>query len=151
VIRVAATILVALQALLPPGMCVCQVVPCGPGLRHEALPSDGACEAEDSCRSCPAHGTADPATPLHTAATDLTGDHDHPAPAPSSPCPGCPVVSAGPLARTAILPATAQAPPPAALVAVLTEPSAPEAPGGPPLAFGSPGSPLFVRHCALLI
>jgi hypothetical protein len=161
VIRLGATILIAVQALLPPGMCLCEFVPSGASTRQAhapapAPPTSAAAHVDESCCSCAACRAAVPAAPpssYEQAATDCGDPHErHPLPTPASPCSGCPVVSAGPAARVAILLAPEQAPLDAAVhfVVARVEAAAPRAARpNPVVATAAP--PLFVRHCALLI
>jgi hypothetical protein len=156
--RAVVALLIALQALLPPGMCLCQVTPFEPTTRQAAAPLRVAARAaeDEECCSCPACRKARPAVAPQAARdaipSDLAAPHDHHTPAPAPPCSGCPIVSAGPLARTAILPAPEQAPPPASVHFVVpTEPAAPDIAAVATPAFTSPSPPLFVRHCAYLI
>jgi hypothetical protein len=165
VIRVIATILIAVQALLPPGMCFCQFVHSGPVASRQAhapAPSPQpsvTLHVEDSCCSCPACRKATEAvTPQaqEQAEPEREAPHErHPAPAspsPTPPCSGCPVVAAGPVARAAILPAPEQAPLDAAVPFVLpaVEADSPHA-DRPGLLVAPVTPPLFVRHCAFLI
>ncbi len=153
VIRILATILVAVQALLPPGMCLCQLVPVGaiPRRAHEsAFPL----AAEELCCSCAACRGAVPAAPLpladERAATDREAPHERPLPTP--PCSGCPVVSAGPAARVAILPATQPAPlDPAVHFVVPAAETTRRHTARPNHFFAPTAPPLFLRHCAFLI
>lgn len=157
-IRIVVTILVAVQALLPPGMCLCQFVPTGtitPQAHETAPTSQPSVAVEESCCSCPACRAAPAATPPshEQAATDREAPHErHPLPTPTSPCSGCPVVSAGPAARAAILPAPEQVPLDTTVhfVVPAVEATAPRA-DRPNLLVAPAAPPLFVRHCALLI
>ncbi len=155
VIRIFATILVAVQALLPPGMCLCQLVPIGavPHRAHESA-SASLPAAEVPCRSCAAcRGAVPAATPPladERAATDREAPHEHPLPTP--PCSECPVVSAGPAARVAILPATQQAPLDPAVHFVVPTAETTRRHTARPHHFVAPTAPpLFLRHCAFLI
>ncbi len=160
VVRVVVTILVAVQALLPPGMCPCQFVPftAAPLAAHETTPASPplAAHVDESCCSCPACRSVVPVAPAaaeEPAATDREAPHErHPLPTPGSPCSGCPVVSAGPVARVAILPALEQAPLDTTVHFVVStvESAAPRADRWNPL-FAPVAPPLFVRHCAFLI
>jgi hypothetical protein len=158
VIRVAATILVAVQALLPPGMCFCQFVPSVPVARQAyetAPPPRPSVADEEPCCSCPACRAAVTAVPVphDQAPTDREPPQKHdPLPAPPAPCSGCPVVAAGPVGRVVILTATEQAPldlavqfvaPSVEVTIRRTDRPDPSPPSATP--------PLFVRHCALLI
>jgi hypothetical protein len=157
VIRIV-TILVAVQALLPPGMCPCQFVPftAAPLAAHETTPASLplAAHVDESCCSCPACRSVAPVAPSaaeEPAATDREAPHER-HPTPASPCSGCPVVSAGPVARVVILLAPEQAPLDTTVNFVVStvESAAPRADRLNPL-FAPVTPPLFVRHCALLI
>lgn len=158
VIRSVAIILVAVQALLPPGMCLCQIVSFGvttPQAHETAHPTS--ITDDKSCCSCAACRVAAPAaTPLladQQIATDREAPDEHNLlPTPSAPCSGCPVVAAGPAARVAVLPATEQAPlDPAVPFVVLTDEATPHRATRPNLFFAPAAPPLFVRYCAFLI
>lgn len=159
VIRIAATILVAVQALLPPGMCWCQFIPCvsvaSPSTQEPApAPSPSAtAHADESCCSCPACRTAVPVAPAPSdEQSDRQAPDEHSLPTPTSPCSGCPVVSAGPLARVVILHAPEQIPLETVFQFVVTtiEATSPR-PCRPTFLATLAAPPLFVRHCALLI
>lgn len=162
VIRFVATILMTAQALLPPGMCPCQFVPARTVPRQatesaEAAPPPSAVHVDDSCCSCPDCRKAVPHRPTPRDADDRPVANDDPAPErqrpnPVSPCSGCPVVSAGPVARAAVLTAPENASlddvvRPVALTVETTSPRAART----NRSVAPPAPPLFVRHCALLI
>lgn len=159
-IRLVATILVGVQALLPPGMCLCQFVPFAATTRqtHEntlAAPPSAVAHTDTSCCLCPAcRSESAPTTPAdEQAAPEREAPNErHQLPTPTSPCSGCPLVSAGPAARVAVLPALEQAPldTPAHFVVTVVEATAIRA-GRPGLVMAPPTPPLFMRHCALLI
>ena len=157
-VRIVATVLIGVQALLPPGMCLCPFVP---SVTHRqqlktapAIPLSAAHTDESRC-SCPACVTAarieTPPSGEPTAA-DLDAPHEHqPLPTPAAPCSGCPVSVAGVSARAVILDASEQGPLVTAVhfVAPVVEVVLPRA-ARPPLTTPV-APPLFVRHCALLI
>jgi hypothetical protein len=162
VIRIVVTFLVAFQSLVPPGMCLCQFVPCAVNPRSKetapAMPASRTASAAEPCCSCAARWSAAGTKALSPAGDRAALDrealpkHSCPHPAPGEPWPDCPVVSAGPEARAAILPAAEQA---AADTAVhfgllIVEASSPRAVVANLLVAPS-APPLFVRHCALLI
>ena len=160
-IQIVLTILVAVQALLPPGMCPCQFVRFTPAPfpAPETTPASQsltAAHVDETCCSCPACRSVAPVAPAaaeEPAATDSEATHErHPVPTPASPCSGCPVVSAGPVARVAILLAPEQVPLDTTIHFVVStvEPAAPRPDRRNPL-FAPVAPPLFVRHCALLI
>lgn len=157
--RVIATILIAVQAMLPPGMCFCQFVHSGPVASHHAHetspPQPVAVRVDESCCSCPACRAPIPTVPAphDQAPTDREpAPEPDPLPVPSAPCSGCPVVAVGPVGRVAILPATEQISLDFAVqfvaspVEVAHRLAERPAPAPPPTV-----QPLFVRHCALLI
>ena len=153
--RVVVTLLVAVQALLPPGMCVCQFVP----VTTAARPVHGTALAiptatDESCCDCPACRNAAHAVtpPTHAPAVTDTDARPERPPLPASPCTGCPVVTACPAARLAILPAPAPAPLDIAVAIFLwhVDP-APRRIDRPHPAFTHATSPRFARCCALLI
>lgn len=158
--RIVATILVGVQALLPPGMCLCQFVPSATHRQElrtaHAVPPATDTHTDDSCCSCPACRPAartDMSPSGEQTAADLDAPHEHhPLPTPASPCSGCPVVAAGPLARAAILDAPERAPLTYTVhfVTPLVEVVLARA-DRPRLTTIPPDSPLFVRHCAFLI
>lgn len=155
--RIVVTFLVAIQAVLPPGMCLCQFVPIAATPRpvHETAPvSQPAVAAEESCCSCSACRKTSIATLAshEPAATDREAPHEHRSlPTPVSPCSGCPVVSAGPASRVAILSAPEQAPLDTAVPFVIPTVEPVPACTDRPHCLVSPAAPLFVRHCAFLI
>lgn len=167
VIRIVATILVTVQALLPPGMCFCQFVHFGQVTPHHAhestlAPKTVASVDESGC-SCPACRPAASAatSQIHeqvVASTETAREHRPPSaptlpsPNPQSPCSGCPVVAAGPIGRVVIPTVTEQAPLglAARFVERFVEVVAPRA-NRPAPALYPTTQPLFVRHCALLI
>lgn len=75
-----------------------------------------------------------------------------PHPAPGEPWPGCPVVSAGPEARAAIVPAAEEVLPDSAIHFVVLSDEATQwrAVRHEPFVI-TPSAPLFLRHCAFLI
>jgi hypothetical protein len=160
VVRVVVTILVGVQALLPPGMCLCQFVPSATHRQElrtpPAIPPATATHTDDSCCSCPAcrpMARTDAPPPGEQTTPDLEAPHEHhPLPTPAAPCSGCPVVAAGPLARAVILDAPEQAPLANAVhfVAPLVEVVSARA-DRPYLTPIPAASPLFVSHCAFLI
>lgn len=154
-IRVIATFLVAAQAMLPPGMCLCQVVSFGPTARQglAAPQTPHVSGTEDPGCACPACRKADaaPRPAQAPTAAGLEGRHNHPLPTPTSPCSGCPVVSAEPAARAAILPAPEQVPPDAVSLVLPVRPAALRTAIRPNRGITPPVTPLFVRHCAFLI
>lgn len=157
VIRIVVTILVGVQAVLPPGTCLCRLVTFGPITRPShalALLAQLPVADEETCCSCPACRSADPAekVPHGRAPTDDPAQKHHPVPTPSAPCSDCPVVSAGPAGRVTIL--TATEPAPFDLAVQFVAPSAGVATGRanrPHPSHPPAGTPLFVRHRALLI
>lgn len=159
VIRVIATILIAAQALLPPGMCLCQFVPTAPVSRqsHEPVPAPlpVATHAEETCCSCPACRAAAPAAPVSHDRAPADREHPQkhdPAPTPTAPCSGCPVVEAGPVGRLAILTITEPVSLDLAVQFVSPSTEAAVRPADRPDHSPLPAAPpLFVRHCALLI
>lgn len=160
-IRFVATILVGVQALLPPGTCLCQFVPFATARQTlkiapaVATPPSLTAHTDDSCCSCPACRPSDQAaTPPagEQTVTDRETPHEHHRlPTPASPCSGCPVVTAGPSARAVILSAPEQAPliTTVHFVVPTVEVALPRADRQnlpAPTAL-----PLFVRYCAFLI
>ena len=154
-IRLAATLLIAAQALLPPGMCPCQIASFAAATRpvHETAPAR-IVAAGESCCSCPACRSAAPAAHAPAdapAATCRQAPPEH-KPAAPAPCSGCPVVSAGPVARAAVLTAPEQAAlDPALSAAIPTVEVVPPLATRPTLLVPPAARPLFVRHCTFLI
>jgi hypothetical protein len=154
VIRIVAIVLIGVQALLPPGMCLCRIVP--PATHRQELGAAPApAHTDSSCCSCPACqpvAWTDTPPPNEPTAADLDTPHEpHPLPTPASPCSGCPVVTAGPVARAVILDAPERAPLAATAHFVAPTVEVVSSRADRP-SFTTPiASPLFVRHCALLI
>lgn len=157
-IRFVATILVAVQALLPPGMCLCQFVPLGGTARPTSDPVFSPLVAhveDDGCRcvACQKAAPAAASRPHEQTETDCEAPHERdPLPTPASPCSGCPVVSAGPAARVALpsAPEQAQFDTAAPFVVSTVEGFSTRA-ARPALLVKPAAPPLFVRHCAFLI
>ena len=157
-IRFVATILVAVQALLPPGMCLCQFVPFGVTARQASDPvfsplvahveDDGCC-----CIGCQKAAPVASSRPHEQAETECEAPHERdPLPKPISPCSGCPVVSAGPAARVALAPVPEQAPLDTAVPFVVSTVEGVSTRVDRPALLVKPAAPpLFVRHCAFLI
>ncbi len=101
--RLLLTILVGLPMLMPPGMCLCQFVPCGHASADETrLPSsgEGAVNAvADSggcghCRSRSAQAKQEPGKPGNRE--NVPVEDSDPVPLPGQHAPGCPAaLSAG--------------------------------------------------------
>lgn len=158
-IRIVVTFLVAVQAMLPPGMCLCQFVPFA-AITHQApetvpaSPASITAHVDESCCSCAAcRSPVATAQPDDRAGTDRDPPPEHhPLPTPTSPCSGCPVVSAGPAARVAILCVPEQAPFDTVVHFVVSTVEAVQPRAARPNLLVNPvAPPLFVRHCALLI
>ena len=162
-IRIVVTFLIALQSLMPPGMCFCQFVLCETSPQTAkgsvpATPASLAVSATAPCCSCAARRSPSraqaPSPEGEQVATsrEALSEHSCPHPTPGEPWPGCPVVSAGPDARAAILPATEEALPDSIVLFIVPTDEATQcrADRHEPLVI-TPSAPLFLRHCALLI
>ena len=158
VIRIVVTFLVALQAIVPPGACLCQFVPfesttrpvkgAAPALHitHTASAAEPCC----SCVACRTAPNASTPTPLgNGTATSRETAAEHSCPSPHAPCSGCPAVSAGAGERVAI-PAEILSDVPVLFFVPADAPAPPRADRYERPAV-SPPTPLFVRHCAFLI
>lgn len=161
-IRIVVTFLVAFQSLVPPGMCLCQFVPCEVNSRSKketapATPASLTVSAAEPCCSCAAWQSAARTTatsPANRAASDREAPREHscPHPVPGEPWPDCPVASAGPEARAVILPATEQVAPATAVhFVLLTDEVTCRRANRPDPFFTASAPPLFVRYCAFLI
>jgi hypothetical protein len=152
VIRLAVALLVAMQALVPPGVCPCTLVPGASAPVPAPAPVP---ETPDTITAkhphCPCEACRETARLLDTTNIDDRdkgdpgSDDDHQPPA-------CTMLSAGAGARAAVLPARdliALNLPPIALI--FTEPAAPARADALPTPCDAAGPPLFVRHCAYLI
>lgn len=162
-IQIAVTLLVALQAIVPPGACLCQFLPCEINTRpaKEAapeLPTPLIASAAEPCCSCSARRyPANTSTPSPGDGQAATGrpappEHSCPSPAPPPPCSGCPVLSVGPEARLAILPAPEEVLPATDIYFVVRTGESTRYPAArhEPIIIKS-NTPLFLRHCAFLI
>src|SRR5262245_60997018 len=157
-LRAAVSILVGLPLLVPPGMCICQIV--APARHVPPPPSDAQQAAahtpgrpkahgnDCSCRKCAQKRHRADAS----AARSQAVRHAPGAPAPSDRGPCCPALQPSARAKT-FVPID---PPPDAPgqvvgpVAFLGRPVASAAfPPTPPA--GGPSAPLFLTHCSLLI
>lgn len=142
-------LLVVPALLMPPGMCVCQFVPCGEDVRS----GSGACgvgpsEATEVCCTC-SHADRDDPTANAPCSCPLGGGKPHPS--PGKPWPDCPVVTGEAPDKFTTPAPVLLALDPAAVV--LWDVETPAAPAGrtqqvsPRLA--SP--PLFISQCSLVI
>ncbi|MBA4067790.1 MAG: hypothetical protein C0501_29650 [Isosphaera sp.] len=154
--RLLALLLMLPPTLMPPGMCVCRLIPGVPSptaprpapTAHQ-LPAPHAenprpdCSCE-SCRSRP--------TPAAPESDDTPSPHDRPTdPGPGKHWPGCPAVDAAPLSMVVpavTVPADLVAP---ATFSTLLAGAAASPARVEPLRPPATARPLFISHCALLI
>jgi hypothetical protein len=165
VVRALVLLLVAPALLMPPGMCICQFVPCG-GIAEpaSALPSSGSLRADArftettacTCGSRHARSSAEK-TPSGAACSSHdcgsgSSDNKNPCPLPGKQWPGCPAAVGSAVTKLS--------PPASALflafdfssvyVGLVTESVTPVS--RVCLTSVLPAAtPLFVSHCALLI
>ncbi len=158
-IRIAVTLLVVLQAVLPPGMCLCWLVPHVATARPElgSVPTSPTSTANEPCCTCTSCRVAHTPTTTPTGEQTAKGhetqsDLPAPLPVPPAPCSGCPTVTAGPEAQAAILTGAEQTPTDTAiyLVFLTDEVIRPRVERPRPVP-ASAATPLFVRYRALLI
>lgn len=145
-----------LPMLMPPGMCVCQFVPCRtaavPLATTQLLASQGPRHAPDCtcCRSHRLEASAD--TSPRDYGPEATPGSPSPCPLPGKHWPGCPAaLGVAPvqvaLPTTAVLPDADLA---GGRVQIVVEPAAPVLRvNASPVAPETP--PLFLAHCTLLI
>jgi hypothetical protein len=137
VIRIAVTVLIAVQALMPPGICPCRFVPFLRDAEHpprEIAPEFLAQSADRACGS-------------RAAERESEAPHRD----PTEPCSDCPIVCTEATARFAILPATEHVPPETLPFVHPRLPLTTERAERSELRSTPPATPLFVRHCAFLM
>lgn len=154
-LRTLVTLLVSLQLLMPPGMCVCQFAPSGKASAaslHRSAPQNVSTHISvprsecrcDSCREDAASSDRNRPTP-----TDDAPAH----PAPGKHAPGCPA-ALGDMPTKMVTPAVElnlDAGHAASYVFSLSERLAPVSLSRDRTSFTAPAPPLFISHCTLLI
>ena len=157
-LRVLALILMLPPALMPPGMCVCRLIPGAPSPTTGTSPTGHELQAShaenprpdcscESCRSRPSPPA--PAEPDHSVTPSPA---DQPTDSgPGKHWPGCPAVDAAPLSMA--VPAVTVPADPVAAVGLFTQLAradvSPVRTGPEPQPVAT--QPLFISHCALLI
>ncbi len=155
-LRTIVTYLAVLPMLMPPGVCVCQLVPGGRAAAATAPPPPTG-HAADGRRGCVCASCRERQPEAGTSTSDGPGDRpsdDGPRrPVPAEHWPGCPAAD-GAMPPTSVVPPSVTGHlaldlPGTALCPAADVVTAPVRPGPPALSAGSP-PPLFISHCALL-
>jgi hypothetical protein len=160
--RVLLTILAGLPMLMPPGMCICQFVPCGRASADETrlpVPTDGAVTvAVDSGPSCGCghrrsqsqQAKQKPGKP--GGLENIPVDHSAPNPLPGQHAPGCPAALTAATEKVALPTSQLQTLLVLALDFVGSAPVSSEMDGPSERVTIRPHSPpLFLSYCTLLI
>jgi hypothetical protein len=155
-VRIVAILLVVLQMLVPPGICICQFVPHADADEHEAMPDNG--QPSSCCACCCGHSSPSVSPGEDGAHRDVIADSDnalhtldYASPADCPHLPGCPAL------RPADHHKPAQtADPVHTLVAALVQGEASSVKSRPVIAVpgapdGPPRRPLYLTFRTLLI